>query len=93
MNDLHQLIARLKKHNSWRRGELDLTKEELDPTQIGLDIDEAIKYLEELNSEVEMEEYFDSDDFKKLMADWAKNPAPDLKIKPPKFITVKDYYN
>ena len=93
MNDLHQLIARLKKHNSWRRGEVELAKEELNPTKIGQDIDEAIKYLEELNSEIEMEEYFESNEFKKLMTDRAKNPAPDLKVKPPEFITVKDYYN
>ena len=46
MNDLHQLIIRLKKHNQWRRGEIELTQEELNPKQIGQDIDDAINYLE-----------------------------------------------
>lgn len=51
MNDFQSLISRLKKHNQWRRGEIELSTAELDPKQIGLDIDDAIFYLESISCE------------------------------------------
>jgi hypothetical protein len=92
MNDLHQLINRLKKHNSWRRGELELTKEELDPTQIGLDIDEAIYYLEAIF----YEEIYPNFEKKKndtlFLAKKHDKSVPDKSIKPPEFISVNEGY-
>lgn len=101
MNDLQSLIARLKKHNQWRRGEIELTQDELDPKQIGLDIDDVINYLEELQSEINLENYYESKDFAKLMAIRDKNlaaesgggnRAPGEKAKPPEFISVNEGY-
>lgn len=63
MNDFQSLISRLKKHNQWRRGEIELSTAELDPKQIGQDIDDCISYLElcskELECKLDIRERFD----------------------------------
>lgn len=58
MNDLSLLITRLKKHNQWRRGEIELSNAELDPKQIGQDIDDAILYLEIYQAEYYNDGYY-----------------------------------
>ena len=44
------LIDRLQRFQDWRRGKIDLEKDELNPKQIGLDIDAAIAILKEIES-------------------------------------------
>ena len=47
MNDLKELIERLKSYNDWRRGGDEIKN--LKPNQIGKDIDKAIELLEKLS--------------------------------------------
>ena len=49
-SELSQLIFRLQRFQDWRRGKIDLEKDELNPKQIGLDIDAAIAILKEIES-------------------------------------------
>lgn len=95
MNDLSLLIARLKKHNQWRRGEIELTHEELNPKQIGEDIDEAIFYLEAISYEEVYPNFQNQNENNKyLIARLARSKsAPDLKVKPPEFITINEGYH
>jgi len=48
--ELNQLIFRLQRFQDWRRGKIDLEKDELNTKQIGLDIDAAIAILKEIES-------------------------------------------
>ena len=46
-DDLNLLIDRLEKYQSWRRG--DIEDYPVDPTQIGKDLDEAVKILKKIS--------------------------------------------
>ena len=43
-----KIINKLRKHNDWRRGKVELSTAELDPAEIGLNIDLAIKFLNQI---------------------------------------------
>lgn len=49
-NNLKDLIARLQRFQDWRRGKIDFDDFELNPKQIGLDIDAAIGILKEVEN-------------------------------------------
>ena len=49
-NNLKDLIARLQRFQDWRRGKIEFDDFELNPKQIGLDIDAAIGILKEVEN-------------------------------------------